>query len=83
MHPEIGQQFGMCFVRHDQVVAYRTVVRDRHARLAGVISIVATEAPCGVGVADVVLMRSPANVHRREDIVRVDIHERIGRSLDL
>jgi hypothetical protein len=45
-HSEIGQQLRMQLIRHHQVVADRTIIRDGLAGLAGVTSIVATEAPC-------------------------------------
>ena len=83
MHPKIGQQFGMQFIRHHEVVADRTVICDRLSCLTGVASIVAPEAPCRVGVANIVRMASPSDVHGRKDITSVDLIESIGRSFYL
>ena len=68
-HPEIGQQFGMEFIRHHEVVADGTVIRDCLAGFAGVATVMATEASCRIGVANIVGMGTPTYVHGRKDIV--------------
>jgi len=68
-HPEISQQFGMEFIRHHEVVADGTVIRDCLARFAGVAAIMATEASRRIGVANIVGMGAPTYVHGRKDIV--------------
>jgi len=83
MHPEICQQFGMQLIRHHKVVADGTVVCDRLAGLAGVTSIVATEAPCRVRVTDIVRVCTPTYIHCRKDIVQVDLQQSVGRRFNL
>jgi hypothetical protein len=64
--------------RHHQVVAHRTVVRNRDACLAGVIPVVAAKASGRICVAYVVRVRFPTNVHRGKHIVSIDFHQGIG-----
>ena len=45
-------------------------------------AVVATEATRIVHVADMVGMRSPRHLHEREDVLRVEGHERRARGLD-
>jgi hypothetical protein len=81
LNAEITEDFRLCFVDGQQIVAGRAILGDRLAIFCGVIAIVAAEAARIAHVADVIRMGAPGNFHLREHVGGEDGHQSFAGGL--
>src|SRR5512147_476157 len=72
---ELRQDLGCRLFHRQELVARVAVLGDLPAAGAGVRVVVATEAPGKVGMADVVRIYAPRDLHLREHIAVVNIQQ--------